>query len=440
MRPRIIGIETEYNIQKRTGNTISTVDAAVPCHVKTVREFVPNGGRLYRCSHLMEYATPECLGPLQAALYDAAGMQILYGIFSGNNHRISRSNRGKSEDGSDTYCASHENYSVTRKAFEERHKGLIPFISPFLATRIFAGGGWHDGETFQIFQRADAMVDIAGLSTTSKRNIVNERDEPHADKEKYARLHLICGDSSMSEYANALKMATTCMVLDMIEDGCTTPIELEDPVQAMKDISRDFRCNVKRTGGRTISAIDVQREYLRQAQRHYVSPDKKTARYMKEWESTLDYLEMDPLSMRQKVDWATQLWIFESMEGLDGEDRKNISACYHEVRPERNYHTLFDDSALEKAMSLAPRKTRAYIRSEFVKSATSGASVNMNWEKIGEFEFPDPLDSYAHMTDGVRAYAKSLVKFKPPDDITGGLDFSQIDDEDINRLLNSAGV
>src|SRR5213075_78955 len=190
-------------------------------------------------------------------------------------------------------------------------------ILPFLVTRqIFAGagkigieaesGGTQPG-VFQISQLADFFQTLVSIDTMNKRPLVNTRDEPHADPSKYRRFHVIIGDSNMSEWATALKVGTTAVVLELIERGKAPQLEIAQPVNATKSISRDQNYDwiIELSDGRKISAIDVQRLYLKAAQK-IVTDDAETIWLLREWETVLNDLERDVSLTRDRVDWVAK--------------------------------------------------------------------------------------------------------------------------------------
>ena len=191
---------------------------------------------------------------------------------------------------------------------------------PFFITRqIFAGAGKIGIETeaglatpghYQLSQRADFFHVEASVDTMHNRPIVNTRDEPHADPAKYRRLHGIAGDANMSEYATALKMGTTALVIALIEQGkIPESLTLANPIDTIKTVSHDqtYRWIVITADGKTMSAIDHQREYLALAQRYLgESVLSEIDWVLAEWENTLNGLEKDPMALIDRLDWVAK--------------------------------------------------------------------------------------------------------------------------------------
>jgi proteasome accessory factor A len=200
----------------------------------------------------------------------------------------------------------HDNYLVSRAInFENLVRGLMPFL---VSRQLIAGAGkvGREGQErgfvsggFQLSQRADFMEAELGVDTMHNRPILNTRDEPHANRERYRRLHLIVGDANMCEYATALKIGTTRVVLDMIAGGLLPPCELESPVPAIRTLSHDteLKAVVKRQAGGTISGLDIQREYVNLARKFFIEKDEETAWILREWEKVLEMLDRDRLQL-----------------------------------------------------------------------------------------------------------------------------------------------
>jgi proteasome accessory factor A len=270
-------------------------------------------------------------------------------------------------------------------AFVRIAKEIMPF---FVTRQIFTGAGFLGGQTrgrdvpFQVSQRADFFEAEVGLETTLKRPIVNTRDEPHADPEKYRRLHVIIGDANMSEVATYLKTGTTAIVLRMIEDDAVTEdFSFENPVQSLRAISHDPSCSltVRLKDGRTVRAVDVQWGYFEMAEKYFVrnEPDPWTSQVMERWESVLERIESDPMTLEREVDWVAKLKILTSYRekhGLDWNDPKlhMLDLQYHDIRRDKGLSYLLErqgrlerlttDEEVDRAIDLPPRDTRAYFR------------------------------------------------------------------------------
>lgn len=398
--------------------------------------FLFNGGRLYIDMGHLEYATPECRGLFDLVAHDKAIEYVLQNALVDEEIREPVSfikNNIDHSTGATFGC--HENYLVKRRV--PFYEILVPALLPFLVTRqIFAGAGrvgghdeflfdLDDDETeessfvgYQISQRADHIVTETYEWIQFSRAIINSRDEPLADYSKYRRLHLLIGDSNMSEYANALKVGTTSLVLDLIEmDHHPAHLRLFDPVSAVKEISRDqaFKWLVRRESNRTISAIDVQREYLARAQRYLESKDKESSWVLNEWEFVLDALERDPMSLKDRVDWVAKKWLLETFmedEKLTWDDRwlESLDLEYHNVDREKGlYYELeqkgmmqrvVNDKRIKNSVRVPPQNTRAKARSRFMRKLYEyKIPCIIDWDAIhhlqgGTLDMLDPFRTY----------------------------------------------
>src|SRR5438105_3953173 len=241
--------------------------------------------------------------------------------------------------------------------------------------------------------------EISG-ATTSSRSIINTRDEPHADAERYRRLHVIVGDSNMSEFATYIKVGTTALVLDMIEDGFfDRDYSLQSPVQAIRDISHDptLRETIKLKDGRSISALDLQLEYLEYATRYVdtIQADAATRDVLQKWTYILEALQTDPMQLNRELDWVIKReWIQSYMDKnrLSWRDPKIslMDLQYHDSRPYRGiYYRLAardmvervtDDETIEDAKHKPPQTTRARLRGEFIRQANlKGKDYRVDW-------------------------------------------------------------
>jgi Pup amidohydrolase len=291
-------------------------------------------------------------------------------------------------DGKGNSYGTHENYLVDRAtAFGDIVRDLTPF---FVSRQVFTGAGKVGAEAqwdergrsiYQLTQRADFFETEVGLETTLKRPIINTRDEPHADPDKYRRLHVIIGDANMCEVAQFLKIGTTSLVLEMIEDAFLPDLTLRSPVQALHDVSRDITCTatVQLADGRVLSAIQLQWEYFEHA-RKYVEREDDTPEHreiLERWESVLSTLETEPFSLHQELDWVAKYRLMEGYRERDGlawSDPKlrAIDLQYHDVRRSRGLYErlaasgkverITTDAEVERAIMEPPEDTRAYFR------------------------------------------------------------------------------
>jgi proteasome accessory factor A len=365
-----------------------------------------NGARFYNDHGHPEYATPECRTLRDLVAHDKAGERI---VLAAAQRRTQQSGRNVTiyKNNTDFHGASygtHEGYLVRRDISTD---SLIQSLLPFFATRqIYAGAGKagleHDNgpnaAIFQLSQRADFFSVEASVDTLHNRPLVNTRDEPHATPRLYRRLHVICGDANMSEYATALKVGTTSLVLSLIEMGLTPPIKLVDPIRATKQISRDItlKTTVERVGAPPITALEIQRIFIEEAERRLRGRDEDTDWVLQEWATTLDALENDPFSLGDRLDWVAKhnlLDAFRAEEGLIWNDpyMQSLDLAYHDIDPEHGLYygleqagqmrRLVTDTRVQAAMTCAPADTRAFLRGLFV--ARFGASVrSIGWNGV----------------------------------------------------------
>jgi proteasome accessory factor A len=281
-------------------------------------------------------------------------------------------------------------------------------LTAFLVSRIiFCGAGKVGSENgaerhvYQMSQRADFFETLIGLDTMAKRPIINTRDEPHADEERYRRLHVIVGDSNMSEVSTYLKVGITALVLAMIEDGaCRKDLVLEDPVRAIKEISHDTSCTrtVRLRQGTERSAVELQREYLALAHAYYATlePVPQIADLLARWERVLDQLAADPAACGREVDWVIKrelLQTYATRKGIGFDDQRisMLDLQYHDLRPDKGLYyrleregyveRLLGDDEIRRAMTVPPTDTRAYFRGTCLRKfpdQISGAS----WSSI----------------------------------------------------------
>ncbi len=374
-----------------------------------VNTVLTNGARFYVDHAHPEYASPECTDPRSAALYDKAGEWVLAEAVAAAQELLGPDERlvvhKNNTDGKGNSYGFHENYLIARSIpFDE----IVRQITAFFVTRqIFTGSGKVGSENgrppvdFQITQRADFFEEEVGLETTLKRPIVNTRDEPHADPTRYRRLHVIIGDANRSEFQTFLKLGTTALVLDAIEDGALTDvIELVDPVHDVWSVSHDrtLRYSMKTTDRGRLTSLEIQWEYHR-AVRDYarsVGVDSVWIEVLDEWERILVDLERDPLTTADRLDWTAKLRILEAYRARDDlswNDPKLrlLDLQYHDIDPRRGLYQrlvdrgamrrLFDDREVELAVANPPEDTRAYFRGSCVRRYPD-ALVAANWDSL----------------------------------------------------------
>jgi proteasome accessory factor A len=310
-------------------------------------------------------------------------------------------------DGKGNSYGTHENYLVDRAVpFASIVRDLTPF---FVSRQIFCGAGklgteaaWDDRDRhrFQLTQRADFFEAEVGLETTLKRPIINTRDEPHADPDRYRRLHVIVGDANLCEVATFLKVGTTALVLKMIEDEYLPDLTVANPVASLHEVSRDLSCRavVRLADGRRPNAIELQWEYLERAKK-YVEQEEPTPQneeVVERWETILSGLEDDPLQLHRELDWVAKYRLLEGYrqrDGLDWNDHKLrlVDLQYHDVRRDKGlYHRLaatgkverlVTDHEIERAVLEPPEDTRAYFRGRCI-SRYPDAIAAASWDSM----------------------------------------------------------
>ncbi|BCA54277.1 Pup deamidase/depupylase [Nitrospira sp. KM1] len=364
-----------------------------PDYNRQLNKVLANGGRLYVDGAHPEYSTPECTSPREIVAFERVAERILVQCLEAMTKDRGREQfvlYKNNSDGKGNSYGYHENYLVSRSVPFER---LVKLLAPFFVTRaIYAGAGKVGAENqtahadYQISQRADFFECLVDLNTMVKRPIVNSRDEPHSDYGRYRRLHVIVGDANMSEVSTYLKVGTLGIVLDLIEAGAPVPeIDLDDPVRSMKQVSRDLTMkeSLRLSGGRSITAVEIQRAYLRAAMDFYSCRDlnQVTKDILVRWEDVLDKLERDPHTLVQELDWVAKRHMMESyMErkgcGWNDPRIRLMDLQYHDVRPDKGlYYTLershlieriVQDVEVTRAEFVPPPGTRAYFRGRCV--------------------------------------------------------------------------
>jgi len=370
-----------------------------------------NGARLYVDHAHPEYSTPEVTTPLDVVLWDKAGEQVMLDAA----RRAAQTPGGpqialykNNTDGKGVSYGAHENYLMRRSTpFADIVRHLTPF---FVSRQVVCGAGrvgiGQDGRThgFQLSQRADFFEVEVGLETTLKRPIINTRDEPHADPDKYRRLHVILGDANLSEVSTYLKHGTTALVLAMIEDRfLSADLRIDGPVVALRMVSHDpsLRQTVTLADGRRLTGVQLQLEYLDVARkyvedRYGADADAQTLDVLARWESVLDALERDPMSLADQLDWVAKLRLIEQYRDRDGlawDDAKLalVDLQYADIRPEKSLHQrlvaagrmqrLVDDAAVGAAMHDPPADTRAYFRGRCLEKYAEHVAA-ASWDSV----------------------------------------------------------
>ncbi|MDH4160323.1 MAG: Pup--protein ligase [Actinomycetota bacterium] len=409
MDRRIFGIETEYGVTCtfRGQRRLSPDEVArylfrrVVSWGRSSNVFLRNGARLYLDvgSH-PEYATPECDSLTELVAHDKAGERILEGLLVDAERRLREEGiagevylfKNNTDSAGNSY-GCHENFLVLRQGDFGR---LADVLIPFLVTRqLITGAGkvlqTPRGSVFCLSQRAEHIWEGVSSATTRSRPIINTRDEPHADAEKYRRLHVIVGDSNMAEPTTLLKMATTDLVLRMVEAGVVLrDLSLENPIRAIREISHDptGRRTVRLVNGRELSALDIQTEYYEKARAFAERRDLvhgSTAYVLDLWERTLKAVGGGDLGLvDREIDWVikhTMIDRYRAKHDLSlGSARvAQLDLAYHDIRRDRGLYSLLaqrgmadrlvTDLAVFEAKSVPPQTTRAKLRGDFIRRA-----------------------------------------------------------------------
>jgi proteasome accessory factor A len=408
MERRIFGLENEYGVTctLRGQRRLSPDEVArylfrrVVSWGRSSNVFLANGARLYLDvgSH-PEYATPECDSIYDLVVHDKAGERILEQLLVSAEQRLREEGiRGviylfkNNTDSAGNSYGCHENYLTSRRDdFAHYAEVLIPFL---VSRQIYAGAGkvlqTARGAMYCVSQRAEHIWEGVSSATTRSRPIINTRDEPHADAERYRRLHVIVGDSNMSEYSTFLKVGAASILLRMLEEPNVVlrDMTLENPIRAIREISHDMTCRrrVRLANGREASALEIQSEYLNRAlkyaERRELSPLETKALEM--WEHCLTTIENDPLKLDREVDWVIKHNLVEQYRTkhdlpLSHPRVALLDLQYHDVNRERGVfyklqnHGLVDricdDADIDEAVETPPQTTRARLRGEFIRRA-----------------------------------------------------------------------
>ncbi len=409
MERRIFGIENEYGVtctfdgQRRlTPDEVARyLFRKVVSWGRSSNVFLGNGSRLYLDvgSH-PEYATPECDDVREAVVHDKAGERIVEGLVEDAQLRLREEGlpgeiyvfKNNTDSAGNSY-GCHENYLVGRAGeFQKISDVLIPFL---VSRQITCGAGKvvtsSAGAKFCVSQRADHIWEGVSSATTRSRPIINTRDEPHADAEKYRRLHVIVGDSNMSETTTLLKLGSADLVLRMIEAGVVMrDMALENPIRAIREISHDLtgKKTVRLANGRELSALQIQREYLERAL-GFVEREGLSAPIQKQvldlWGRTLDAVDSGDLAaVETEIDWVMKYRLitrYMQKNGLSMSDPRvlQLDLAYHDINRRRGLFYLLQRRGLAArvctdietfhAKVRPPQTTRAKLRGDFIRAA-----------------------------------------------------------------------
>ena len=410
MERRIFGIETEYGITcVSDGQRTLTPDEVARYLFRKVvswgrssNVFLQNGSRLYLDvgSH-PEYATPECDDVGQLVVHDKAGERIVGDLVRDAQERLGQEGlagtiyvfKNNTDSAGNSY-GCHENFLLARTGdFQDVSDTLLPFL---VSRQLICGAGkvvtTSRGARYAVSQRAEHIWEGVSSATTRSRPIINTRDEPHADAERYRRLHVIVGDSNMSETTTRLKVGSADLVLQMIEAGVVIrDLTLENPIRAIREMSYDItgRRTVRLANGRELSALDLQRTYFETAhafaEREGLLDHPVHGPVLALWERTVRAVETGDLSdVETEIDWVIKrrlLLRYADRHGLALDDPRiaQLDLAYHDIDPERGlFYTAqrgglvartTDDEAITAATTIPPQTTRAKLRGDFVRAA-----------------------------------------------------------------------
>jgi proteasome accessory factor A len=409
MDRRIFGIENEYGVtctfkgQRRLSpdEVARYLFRKVVSWGRSSNVFLRNGARLYLDvgSH-PEYATPECDNIAELVAHDKAGERILEGLLVDAEQRLRDEGiagdiylfKNNTDSAGNSY-GCHENYLVGRQGEFSR---IADILIPFLVTRqIIVGAGkiiqTPRGASYSVSQRAEHIWEGVSSATTRSRPIINTRDEPHADAEKYRRLHVIVGDSNMSETTTLLKVASCDLVLRMIEEGVVMrDLTMENPIRAIREISHDLtgRRKIRLSNGREASALDIQLEYLTRARDFVDRRELRTPvidKALDLWERGLKAMESQDFDLvDREIDWVIKMKLIEryrAKHGLPmGHPRiAQLDLAYHDIHRNRGLYYLLekrgavarvsDDLTIFRAKTIPPQETRAKLRGDFIRKA-----------------------------------------------------------------------
>ena len=447
MDRRIFGIETEFGVACifEGHRRLSPDEVArylfrrVVSWGRSSNVFLGNGSRLYLDvgSH-PEYATAECDSLEQLIAHDKAGERILEDLTIDAQSRLQDEGvsgeiflfKNNTDSAGNSY-GCHENYLIDRQGdFSRFSDVLIPFL---VSRQLVAGAGkvltTPRGATFCLSQRAEHMWEGVSSATTRSRPIINTRDEPHADAERYRRLHVIVGDSNMSETTTLLKVGSTDLILRMIEAGVVLrDMSLENPIRAIREISHDItgKRTVRLTNGREVSALDMQREYFEKAfdfaHRRGLATGSVAAT-LDLWERTLDAIEKDDLAaVGTEIDWVAKLHLIERYRDrhdlpLSSPRIAQIDLAYHDINRQRGLFYILQkrglaksvvtEDAIKDAQAQPPQTTRAKLRGEFVQAAQAArrdftvdwVHLKLNDQAQRTILFKDPFKSVDERVD-----------------------------------------
>jgi proteasome accessory factor A len=407
-----------------------------------VNAVLTNGARYYVDHAHPELSTPECADPRSIVVYDRAAELILQRSMAAANRTLPDGQeivvyKNNSDRKGNSY-GCHENYLMDRTVpFGRVVANVLPH---FITRQIYCGAGKVGSEAtglsskevpYQLSQRADFFEEEVGLETTLKRPIVNTRDEPHADAQKYRRLHVIVGDANLAEVATFLKVGTTSLVLAMIEDDfLPREFVFVAPVQTLRRVSYDLtlRRPLELVDGSTVTALEVQWELFDRAKKfgeehglESIGSEEVGREVLHRWEAVLTGLESDPSTLADQIDWIAKHRLidgYRDRHGLDWDDARlaAMDLQYHDLRPTKGLASriglerLTTDGEVELATVEPPAETRAYFRGKCLQK-WGDTIVAANWDSLVFDIGGDPLRRVPMMEPmrGTKAHVGRLI-------------------------------
>jgi proteasome accessory factor PafA2 len=368
-----------------------------------------NGARYYVDHAHPEYSSPEVTNARDLVIHEKAGERVIEISRREANNLLPEGAqmliyKNNSDRKGNSY-GCHENYLMDRRTpFKKVVEPLLPFFS---TRQIWCGAGKVGSESrnhpcdYQLSQRADFFETEVALDTMVKRPIVNTRDEPHADREKYRRLHVIVGDSNMSEFTIYLRNGVTALILSMIEDGAISKdLTLRDPVRSIREVSHDLslRNELTMDDGSARTALQIQEGFLEMALTYTSSRslDPVQKDVLQKWQDVIEALGRDPMELDGKIDWVIKKRLIErymSRKSLDWSDPQvqMLDLQYHDSRPDKGLYYLLErqgkverivsDEEIQHAVYNPPRDTRAFFRGECLRRYPSEV-FGVNWDSI----------------------------------------------------------
>lgn len=435
-KDRVIGVETEYSLSyypnPKDNKNISIPNLSYEFFqcVDGIQKsetlpdfFLWNGGRAYQDAGCRsEYSSPETKGVIDTVIYDKAGERIFYKVCEKLQERLREQgyigqvklHKNNSDSIGNSY-GTHENYLFSR---EIEWDYFVMFALPFFVTRqIYAGAGFIHPRSleFEMSDKARFITDIVTIATMTKRGIINSRDEPHAQHEYFRRYHHASGESNMCEYATALKVGMTSLVLALAEEDRLPFVHIDNPVNTIKEISKDWKFKNKyRVGDKSLYAYEIQRIFLDAIEKNYSKigiaehlGDAYLAEIIEQADYVLKSLANDPYELEGKIDWITKLELIVSRAKTNPlkDVGFKIHLEYHRIYPDGIFQILVKkkderlpitrmctDEQIEYAISHPPQNTRAKTRAEWIRRQDVQAT---DWEIMY-------IDGIKHISDDPR--------------------------------------